>query len=309
MCPIVIHFGGSEALVGPRALGAFTGSKSAAALGRVPVEFAYMAARSDFGHLGFRIHDQAFYGATFVDNLFTLGSSADKAVALMEVVLAFLAKWSLWPKATSLAVISNHDCDKNVGRFPWSRSMLALGHTLSAHNEFHGEWARIRASLSAVVYANQKKRSFRRLCVGARLRSFKRMCDPRLRFFLTRIPFTEPVAQKLDQFQRRLIGVVVPTARMANETDLVYFARRSKLAASHQRKMGCWSRLWASLVKSWTQHLERHADTWCGTVHTWADTTWLSLRRAMFAGQLRSRLWAGRPQARWSDGIVIAKTF
>ena len=51
--------------------------------------------RADLDHLGFAIDGQTFIGAAYVDNLFTVSSTAESAVAMMEIDIANLGKWKL----------------------------------------------------------------------------------------------------------------------------------------------------------------------------------------------------------------------
>jgi len=137
---------------------------------------------------------------------------------------------------------------------------------------------------------------------------------------ISRWPFQKSIAEELDSTQCKMLSIVLPCVRAAEEDIDTYCRRRSRQAKNVANKVGLWSIIWCERVIAWSNHLKRancynhpcnsfliaHGASWLQSMRS-AFVTEHGTRNSVLAGRTGTRLNIGRPQVRWCDGLGVAK--
>ena len=136
---------------------------------------------------------------------------------------------------------------------------------------------------------------------------------------LSRWPYQKTVAVLLDGAMCRMAARILPCERKPTEDIDQYCRRRKRQARDFCGKAGFWSTVWAGRVIGWFDHVHRSEarNHMCAKLLRHHDAAWLRSRRAafsnvrntLFAGQTGTRAVGGKPQPRWEEGVLLAKSF
>ena len=89
-----------------RSRGSLTGSRTAGAAARIPVECSVCECAARSGDKGFNVGAANLTYATYIDNVFSASSCASNAISLLDELAEVLwSKWQLNIKASSREVI------------------------------------------------------------------------------------------------------------------------------------------------------------------------------------------------------------
>ena len=112
MLPSVVLAVGSITILIPNGCrGSLTGSRVAGAMGRVPVEATICDRHQGWNRHGFRTAAQRLTVATYVDNIYRVGSSLHGAIAILEDFEAQLQRhWGLKIKEISRSCLVPRGC-------------------------------------------------------------------------------------------------------------------------------------------------------------------------------------------------------
>ena len=134
-CPcIILKVGGQNAVFNGRAVGMFTGSRSAAAAGRFPLLDVAFLRLSHWQQFGLKLEACTLGIATFVDNIFTIASTPESAVNILDDCAQYLlSRWGLRIGEDSREYITCKGYPKRIdvhSRWRHKTTMRALGHYL-----------------------------------------------------------------------------------------------------------------------------------------------------------------------------------
>ena len=131
------------------------------------------------------------------------------------------------------------------------------------------------------------------------------------------------VAEQLDGIQCHMLGILLDIRRESSESVAEVSKRRNHAGRMAARHIGFWSQVWVSRVLTWHDHVVR-SGAYGSVLHDllrFHDQNWLVSNRLNYvpdhgdvhgrlrpdAGRLGTRLAASRPQARWEEGVALAK--
>ena len=297
-----------------RSVGVLTGTRSAAAVGRIPLLDIAAARTKTWEGLAFKVPGVAFCLGTFVDNLFSTGATAHDAVAILEDVEAqLLQKWHLRIGTESKIVLPAAGQDVQADELPgWklAASMRCLGHILTSNSAIAEDWHDAVKKVWAAYFSNMH-RGFFDASLRARLDFLNNSMRPVLRFRWSRWPYQTSYASRLDSLQRHLIAKSIVFRPQPGEDVDTYFRRRTLHCSRIAAGMGLWSTEWKTSLRLWRNHIERAHDPghWSGHILHWHSVDWLQSQRVQhssggFLGRTRTRISRGTPAKRWMDSFA-----
>ena len=315
MLPAVwLHTGDSSVLVQNRSIGGLTGSMLAGAFGRIPVESTISKRASHWSSWGFALSEGvSLTMATYVDNLFSCSTTVSGALSILEDAEKELyGYWGHKIKQSSRSVMP---CKDSIGqthdltRWPVVSSFKCLGHILSNDASIRPCFKATRRGMWKAFWANCGHSSFRAAPVQVKLDLLNRSCAPLLSYRCSRWPPQRRVAQELDQLQGKMVSILLRMPRRPGEAINEYCRRRNREAAKKCKKVGLWSLHWFKRAVAWDRHIQRGHNpfSWPSLLHEFHDASWLEHQR--HCQNLRgtgTRVSAGRPHARWNEGIAFA---
>ena len=241
-------------LILARSLGTLTGSRTAVAAGRIPVESTACklastwephAVTTDMGHV---------ICGTWVDNYYAFGRCLHSAVYIAESFeAALLRDWGLCIKASSRSVLSPEEPQDPWDRHKWPLLSQAdiLGHLVSGDCSPWPCWRRTLRSMWAAYWRNCVGPVTSALSLSARCKLLNRCVRPILHFRNTRWPYTHALAEEQDRVQRQMLLHFLRLERLPTDDDNAYFRRRMRAVASVARVQGSWGLDHARRVVAW----------------------------------------------------------
>ena len=141
-----------------RTKGSITGSRTAGAMGRIPIESVCRDKRSSLEKLGFRAGTKVITAMSWVDNISVIGRIARVAKRAMQIIEEVLtSEWSLALKPDSkLALLpagSNHAAGIDED-FAVVTSMPVLGHIIDSKGGIRECWTAARNAMWKAFWAN-----------------------------------------------------------------------------------------------------------------------------------------------------------
>ena len=290
--------------------GSLTGSRSAGAAARIPVECAVIECARRSGHKGFLIGGVNLTFATYVDNIFSAGDTAANAVKLLDGVAEYLkSQWSLDIKGSSREVMVVAGGDTTFqSRFSWKKvtELFCLGHLISNNGSIKADWEATTQKVIGAFWANAAHKSLRQTPLKERLRLVSRCCVPLIDFRNTRWPPTRSQCKREDALQRQLIAILQRTQPRAGEEAGEFFARRKRLATEVAKRSGTWSSRHIKRCLEWREHLmrTRNQASWPAILLRHEDAEWLAIMRSIQRQGTGTRVRAGAPHARWEEAVL-----
>ena len=285
---VLVNFRGALWPVGVRSSGTLTGSRTAGALARVPIQEAFESLYAELRVLAYRIPNSiSLVGMSYVDNLYCASDSAAKAVAMCERLAQWLwRRWQLEIKEGSKECLLARGSSEASSSPPpgWqyrTRSMHMLGHVVACDGGWGPDFQMFFEKAWATFFANSGSAKGKALHVGRRVNLLQRTVLPHVRWSSVLWAPCTTVERKLNGMQHTMLSICMGVARYPDETDVTYFRRRSKAVASEARKLGTWSSLHVRLCSNWQQHCVRHVhdSPWTGALLAWQDADWFQHRR------------------------------
>ena len=125
-------------------------------------------------------------------------------------------------------------------------------------------------------------------------------------------PFTPGLARRLDHMQCSMVGKLLHRPFRPLETAGAYFSRVHREAARVISSGRRWVDLWASRLRSWRGHVQRHPRCWSFPILRHRDEAWLRGRRTMhlsgswgiLAGRTDTRVARGYVHRRWEASFA-----
>ena len=311
----------AEAVIAARASGTITGSRTAGALGRVPVESTFRERWQHWQPHGFpcgRSHNLT--ACVYVDNLFVASVSFTGASFIMhDIEHQLLRVWGLQFKADSREAMlprASPHAPLDGGLWSIKDSMKCLGHILQSNGSTSACWHQTRSAMWRAFYANCAATSSGKLSVANKMRLLRRCVVPGFDYRNTRWPPSRQLEKEVDAVHRKMIALILRTPKHPEEDVPSFVRRRGRLASVVADAHGKWSRQHHARVIAWAQHLERSRNqlSWAAALLHWRGRAWLARRRvdqgsvSAEAGRTRTRSAPGFVAVRWHDGLEWAKT-
>ena len=301
-----------------RTLSTLTGSRSAVAAGRVPVESTACKLAGSWASLGVKTDSVPVTFATWVDNYYSFGSSLSNAVTIAEAFEnELLTAWHLKIKPSIRSVIGP---DPQAGdevcseKWPMHEEVDILGHLITANCSPWPCYRRTEKKMWAAYWGNCVGKRARTLPLHLRCRMINRCVQQILHFRNTRWPWSSTIADAQAKLQRRMLLQFVGIERRPCETLEVSFRRRMRAAANLAHQQGDWGTHHAIRVCNWAEHLERARNhhSLASMFFNWHGASWLEERRLdpEVGGVLRpgTRSSSGLFHARWDEALSKARS-
>ena len=223
-------------------------------LGRVPVEDSIAACLEGWCERGFLLTSERLTVASWVDNLFAVGSSAIHAIDLLCDLEAAMCDW--WRLVFGSAPKKNIACK---GSLPYSREgcrecadFTVMFHVLSPGNGTTACWEVTKRAVCRSFWLNAGAHS-KGFSISTKLALLRRCTQPRFEYVCPRWAFSRQLAREVDRLQVKMVTRLVTVARAAGEPVRDYFDRRDVVCRQHAVTVGLWSRIWASSLLSWNE--------------------------------------------------------
>jgi hypothetical protein len=303
-------------LVAGRSLGALTGSRSAVAAGRIPVETVACDVAYKWKSSGVQVGASSVTFASWVDNYYAFGSDLTAAIRIAEIFEEALnSRWNLQIKASSRSVISPCPDDLHYDNCKWPRLSCAdvLGHLISEDTSAWPCWKRTKQHMWAAFWKNCVGQQTRSLSIQQRCKMLNRCVLPILHFRNTRWPWTHSLAEAQQKLQRKMLAHFLHVERWPEEPFEVFNQRRYRIAGQFARQCGDWGNGHAERVCTWADHLQRprNSQSLAAMLFSWHTPDWLQDRRddPAIGGHARpgTRASSGPVCARWDESLAKAR--
>ena len=216
----------------------------------------------------------------------------------------------------------NAELPVNCDRWPIAKTIVVLGHVLQNDGGIGADWKVTCAKMWGVFWKCVVHGQTTRVQQRETMRSLQQCVFACAQWKLSRWPFQETVAVKMDHMQAEMMRCIIRTPILDGETNEHFFRRRARIARDTAARAGNWSKKWASRVLAWDKHINKsplcvQQIHHCKYIIEYHDSTWLLFKRAAFtnesgrtlaAGLTGTRSVSGRPQMRWQDGVSLAST-
>ena len=305
--------------IASRTIGTLTGSRTAVAAGRIPVESTACALAPDWQSYGVKTADSITLFAAWVDNYYTFGKELTSAISIAESFeLDLQRKWGLTIKDSSRSVMSPQrpDSDWHESKWPRMERTKVLGHLVSSDASPWPCWRATEKSMWAAFWANCVGSCTRGLDFADRCKLLNRCVRPVLFFRNTRWPFTRTLADSQNRVQRQMLGYFFKVERMPCEDDAHYNRRRMRQISYLARQYGTWGHAHAQRVVDWAEHLKRphNSASPAAQLYAWRGPHWLHARRLdpdVGSGMHRpgTRSSPGPVVRRWDESVPDAREY
>ena len=320
--PIELTFDAGSITVPSRTVGALTGTRTAGLLGRIPVEDVIKHRHHVWEPLSFKTDCCALSVATYIDNLFSTGTCAEDAVAILEdFEFHLLHSWSLSIGSDSKSFMCARGCrTPDTHTTDWAHSFgntfTALGHVLSDDGRIQPCMTATLRKMWSAFYGNFGK-TMRHAPLQVKVKLLNRAVLPSASYRMSRWPFQVHSAKRIDRTQTKMIRILMNLKLQPGEDPEAFVHRRNHAAAYEARQQGRWSNLWRKRVINWNEHCRRvqNQNSWASKALQYHGKSWLQEQRRLHAvgefssltpGRTCTRSFPGIVHKRWHDGVDTA---
>ena len=169
--PGQLRVGGVLIPIPLRSRGSLTGSRVAGAMGRVPVESTIRDRHQEWARHGFQAGGHRLTVATYIDNIFSAGSSLTGAITLEDFAARLHSIWDFQIKPTSRSCLvprGSMEAPCDIEKWPPSAGFFALGHTLQDSGSTQTRWQRTSRSMWNAYFGNCASKVASRMPVALR---------------------------------------------------------------------------------------------------------------------------------------------
>ena len=308
-------------VVRDRIKGGLTGSRTAGALGRIPVEATMNKISCWVRRWAFDVGTRyGLSGASFVDNLFCFSHSAGGALQAAQLFERVLNQdWRLRIKDGSreLLLVAGAaewgSLPELVRRWPgWqvTRSLACLGVLVSNDGSIGSDLEAWKKAVMAAMLRNTSGLARSVLSLKQKERHMNAFGTVLLDFRCPRWPVSPAAGRFLDAAQRRVIAGLLELPRRADEDIDGWQRRRSRECGAVAREWGLWSLRHEERARRWQAHITRdHAGTMAGLIYRWRGRAWRAEQRQRAgsghrdAGRLGTRVLS-HVNLRWEDSLA-----
>ena len=274
---------------------------------------------SAWEELPFKTDTDTIALATYVDNIFSTGHSAEDAFSILQDCEHHLAlSWNLQIGDDSKAFMCALGCPTpSYQTRDWAHfhgdTFTALGHTLADNGRIAPCFL---SNMWKAFYGNFGK-SMRKAPLETKLGQLKKCVLPIASYRMSRWPYQLQAAKRLDRTQTKMIRILMRNKMQAHEDPADYMRRSNRVAAAKAKECGRWSDKWKHQVTLWDAHLkrDRNQNSWAAKLLKYHDASWLQEQRvihavgewsSVIAGRTGTRAQPGIVHKRWHDGVQTA---
>ena len=312
---VILQSGSMQCCIQNRSCGSLTGSRTAGAWGRIPVEATLAKRNSEWQHLGFETCEGRLTMQTYVDNVYVAGESAEAAAIIVEDFGKHLqADWQQKLKASSMEILIPKGGSKdgvNVQRWHIVEHMNVLGNMMQHNGECNEAWGKAKHEARRRWFSNCCVKKASRLSATARLALVNKCLKPFLHYRMASMPFGKDRAAQLRRLQRWLVEQSLRVQKTVEE-DVVAFVRRRHRLATKVMADKTWDVVWAKNTCALHEHVQRNTCSrlWaCQLVKT-RNMQWLArlkqTREMLGAKNSRStgmRIGRGHVPVKYEQGV------
>ena len=262
-----------------------------------------------------RFHSATFGIASWVDNLYALGGSADEAVRSLERFESLLkCRWRQRIKPKSCFVFSQRRREQGTDcrGYVWSSPFCVLGCKIGPSGHCWIDFEEASAAVWRRMWAGPRSKAARKLPLRLKIRDIERCCWPSLFYRCSWWPISTTMLGKLESLQNAVVACVLRIPMQAGEEAGEFHRRRGREARRCIKRSDSWRLKVCRRTSSWKDHLERgHVWSWAVEISACRDDLWLQSQRmlnssaSMFAGVLGCRDSPGRPFTRWQESMYL----
>ena len=307
---------GATVTPGRRTVGLFTGSRTAAAIGRIPILDVFLQKQAELRTNGFVTPSSTLFATSWVDNITTVSTSGVKAILNMTILEKYLdRKWRLTLKPDSKRYTSARPLDRVTSEeWQFCEVLPILGHNVSNNGCPRRAWRLVQAGAWRIFYAKLLTDRIKSLSAWTVVSLMDVHILPLLRFCWPNWPFSVTIASEIDAMQNRMLGMSMRIAPWTDEDIPTYFKRRAKMASWFTNSQGKWSCRWAEGTISFDKHCQRNHNGKCwrnALAEMWTADL-LAAERARFAARfnIHAKSWtsmSGRTATRHAAGHVTTR--
>lgn len=257
--------------------------------------------------------------ATYVDNNFTVATTGNAAVSMMNrVEVTLKTRWDLNIKEDSREYLIPRGSPHTTSDQRYARvvQLRALGHVISDDAGCREDWSQARGKMWKSFFRTCSGKTVKSLPFAAKCKLSNKVVGPILDFHNSRWSATPNLLFEVDRVQRRMMASLLGLRKSAEEAPEGFVRRRARHAGQCVAKAGLWSHRCAKRVVAWEAHLRRPANknSWASQLLMYRGREWLQERRAaqespsIQAARTGTRVAAGKVQTRWHDGAVYAQS-
>jgi len=309
--------------VSTRKIGIYTGSRLAGALGRIPVLDAMHKCHKSLQNNLFQVGSRTVPVLCWVDNLYVVGCSAQRAIDSIETIgRALKDSWGLHLKPGSKSYLlpkHSEECVTEPDGWAAVEHLAVLGHFVSNNCSIEVDVDKGIRSAWRAFFANPASDIAKTGGQKRQWKLFHSTVVPAIAYKWSMWPPQKHQEAKVDNTQSCMIAAMMNLPRNPCESIDAYLCRRGRAAKHLAKKQGVWSEEWRAKAKSWCAHLQRHPESPAGSVMAWHNQVWLQQQRAellakrnprrntslsVLAGWTGTRTRAGQPSVRFEDGCA-----
>eukprot|EP00746_Dinoflagellata_sp_MGD_P142543 gnl/MRDRNA2_/MRDRNA2_75497_c0_seq1.p1 gnl/MRDRNA2_/MRDRNA2_75497_c0~~gnl/MRDRNA2_/MRDRNA2_75497_c0_seq1.p1 ORF type:complete len:331 (+),score=52.39 gnl/MRDRNA2_/MRDRNA2_75497_c0_seq1:1030-2022(+) len=310
---------GAYAEINDRTIGALTGTRCAGVLGRVPVESIIADRAIRWQKWGYCAPDVKLTAQTYVDNVYSAGSSPDNAVAVLddfEDQLRLL--WGNEFKADSRKLLTPKGSKQRhaVGsKWRIVEDFECLGTCLQHDGETHRAWTQARSSMWRAFFAQQKGHDlYKQIPIQHKIKNLHTCVLPVLQYKVKHFPMSKSRFQDIDAEQRKCYSACARIQPRPDEETMSFIRRRNLQITSLVAQHSKWSSVIANQSVEWHQHLRRNTSgaLWTGHLENLRNEVWLQQRREMhpaWKSRTATRAFRGHVASRLAEGYSTAKAW
>ena len=315
-CPqLILKVASGAATFAKRSIGVYTGSRSAAAAGRIPLLDIARKRADSWAEKAYSQNGCQCALASFVDNLLTAGPTPEAVISVLEDCSNELAAgWQLSIGADSKEIMPCKEY-RPLGQIPpeWQQqeTFRTLGHRIDNDGGIASCFDETIGAMQRAFFGNLS-RGVKHASAAAKFRFMRSSVQSIAQFRWARWPYQKSYAKRLDATQRKMLGILFDVKPNESEPYDAFVQRRHCETGRIASKCGRWSVAWAQGVIGWNDHMRRGHDpgAWSPKLLDWHDTTWLALRRLLNSSgaesRTRTRAYRGPVHKRWQESLEDA---
>ena len=207
---------GCQWTMAPRRKGILTGSRLAGVFGRIHVELTFWRVATQLEPMGFELERGRLRCASYVDNLFSVRSSAREAVRMLDVVAAELhGTWGFDLKESSRQWMVARDGEvPSSPMASWKQvtEMEVLGAIVQDSGHTSSDWRATQVAAWRSCWSTCCSPRARALHLPLLCRTLDRCVRPVVEAKSTKWPSSAPRLRETGQLQRRCIRRLVSSS-------------------------------------------------------------------------------------------------
>ena len=306
-----------------RTKGGLTGTRTAGALGRIPILDLIATREHTWRAKGFKLgsdpNTSSITMATYIDNLYAVSDGVEGAISIMSDAEQYLlSNWHLTLKpssklVTSAAVGSAYIAGDKVGEYLYEQDFPVLGHVMNNAGSIARSFETTTRKMWKAFWGNAGSKAAKTLGRQRLATLIVRSVQPLFEFQCARWPAQITYLNKLDTLQRKMIASAFGLCKSPAETMEQHNRRSCRISAPYIKTP--WSHIWCRRMMTWRDHMARHPTLWPARISAVQDSEWLQVRRILcgsqsrFVGPTRTRATRGKVERRWQEGLEFGQAF